>query len=231
MNELQLLRKVKLFWDIDGTLIRTNGAAALPFAKAVSDFAGIEVTIDRKKLSGYTDYEIAMYLLQTINVNVKLSNITKILEDYAVLLPSSLRTGVVEKIGLVDEVLHKLTMFPEIEIAIGTGNFLTGAKIKLGYIGLLDLFNESNIFCASEKYWNRDLIIKSAKDSLKDGQIGIVIGDSPKDIISAKNLSLKVFASPTGAHSRDELAMHGPDVILKDSWGYEDLIWELSNLD
>ena len=27
--------QIKLFWDIDGTLLRTNGAAAIPFADAV----------------------------------------------------------------------------------------------------------------------------------------------------------------------------------------------------
>ena len=41
VSELKLLKEVKLFWDIDGTLLRTNGAAALPFAKAVSEFAGV----------------------------------------------------------------------------------------------------------------------------------------------------------------------------------------------
>jgi phosphoglycolate phosphatase-like HAD superfamily hydrolase len=42
--------KTKLIWDIDGTLLRTNGAAAIPFAEAVSEFAGIPVFIDRKRL-------------------------------------------------------------------------------------------------------------------------------------------------------------------------------------
>jgi len=40
--------KTKLIWDIDGTLLRTNGAAAIPFSKAVSDFAGVNVEIRQK---------------------------------------------------------------------------------------------------------------------------------------------------------------------------------------
>ena len=33
----------KLFWDIDGTLLRTNGAAAKPFALAASELIGKEI--------------------------------------------------------------------------------------------------------------------------------------------------------------------------------------------
>ena len=72
INELKLLKKVKLFWDIDGTLLKTNGAAALPFAKAVSEYASVEVIIDRKKLSGFTDYEIAISLLGSIGITSSL---------------------------------------------------------------------------------------------------------------------------------------------------------------
>ena len=65
-----LYKKTKIFWDIDGTLLQTHGAAAVPFANAVSKFAGYEVQIERKKLSGFTDYEIAQYLLKSINFTV-----------------------------------------------------------------------------------------------------------------------------------------------------------------
>ena len=67
MQSAKICKKIKIFWDIDGTLLQTHGAAALPFANAVSKFAGQEVKIERKKLSGFTDYEIAQYLLKSIN--------------------------------------------------------------------------------------------------------------------------------------------------------------------
>jgi hypothetical protein len=41
---------IRLFWDIDGTLLLTHGAAARPFAKAVSEYAGKVIEIDRKNL-------------------------------------------------------------------------------------------------------------------------------------------------------------------------------------
>ena len=223
-NEPKLLRKVKLFWDIDGTLLRTNGAAALPFAMAVSEFAGIEVIIDRKKLSGFTDYEIALSLLSSIGITTSLENITTILNNYAEKLSESLNNGKVEKIGQIEQVLESMLKVSEIELAVGTGNFLPGAKIKLNYIGLMKYFDDNNLFCASENYWSRDLIINNAKNSLAADQIGIVIGDSPKDILSAKSSGLKNIAVTTGAHSGAELSKYSPSLILNEDWQFDDLV-------
>ena len=230
VNELKLFKKAKLFWDIDGTLLRTNGAAALPFAKAVSEYAGVEVVIDRKKLSGFTDYEIAISLLDSIGITTSLKDITLILKSYAEKLPTALDNGEVKKIGHIEKVLETLLKIPEIELAVGTGNFLPGAKIKLNHVGLMNYFNNNNLFCSSEIYWSRDLIINNAKNSLTTNQVGIVIGDSPKDILSAKASGLKNIAVATGAHSGAELAKYVPNLILSDNWQVNDLIDGINNL-
>jgi phosphoglycolate phosphatase-like HAD superfamily hydrolase len=230
VNELKLIKKVKLFWDIDGTLLRTNGAAALPFAKAVSEYAGVEVIIDRKKLSGFTDYEIAISLLGSIGITTSLKDITLILKSYVEKLPAALDNGEVKKIGHVEKVLETVLKIPEIELAIGTGNFLPGAKIKLNHVGLMNYFDNNNLFCSSENYWSRDLIINNAKNSLTSNQIGIVIGDSPKDILSAKASGLKNIAVTTGSHSHTELSEYKPDLILQEDWQVEDLIFGINIL-
>ena len=230
VNELKLLKRVKLFWDIDGTLLRTNGAAAIPFATAVSEYAGVEVIIDRKKLSGFTDYEIAISLLGSVGITANLKDITLILQNYAEKLPAALNSGVVKKIGNIERVLEILLKIPKIELAVGTGNFLPGAKIKLNHVGLMNYFDDTNLFCASENHWSRDLIINDAKNSLATDQIGIVIGDSPKDILSAKASGLKSIAVATGAHSSAELAKYVPNLILHDDWQVNDLIDGINNL-
>ena len=216
--------KTKLIWDIDGTLLKTNGAAAVPFAQAVSDFAGKTVAIDRKGLSGFTDYEIAMHLLKTHDIFFEINHITQILNAYVNNLPESLENIGIDLINNVDQVLEKLMELPEIELLIGTGNCFMGAEIKLKYAGLARFFLDQNFFCSSEQLWNRDLIIKTAKDSLSVNEIGIVIGDSPRDISSAKNSGLSVIAVPTGAHSYVELESHCPTEILNEHWRYSDLM-------
>jgi len=145
-------------------------------------------------------------------------------------LPASLNLGVVEKIGQIEQVFKSILEIPEIELAVGTGNFLPGAKIKLDHVGLMNYFDDNNLFCASENSWSRDLIINDAKNSLSTDQIGIVIGDSPKDILSAKASGLISIAIATGAHSSVELTKYVPNLILNDDWQVNDLIDGICNL-
>ena len=222
--------KIKLFWDIDGTLLQTFGAAAVPFAQAVSKFAGRDVQIDRKKLSGFTDYEIVKYLLDSKNIKTSFSQITKILTDYSELLINHLLSSEAKIIGGVDDSLKELSKMPNIELAIATGNFLEGAKVKLNYVQLMHFFDEKNLFCSTENEWSRDLVIGAAKKSLKAKQFGVVIGDSLRDIQSAKKSNLPVVAVATGVHSKYELRELNPDYILEANWSHIDLISSLSEI-
>jgi phosphoglycolate phosphatase-like HAD superfamily hydrolase len=77
------LKKFRLFWDIDGTLIRTNGAAAIPFKNAISNFLKHEFDLDRKKFSGFTDFEIIQSLVKNYGFKINNEDIEKILENYA----------------------------------------------------------------------------------------------------------------------------------------------------
>ena len=230
MQKVKIYKKIKIFWDIDGTLLQTHGAAAVPFAKAVSKFAGQEVQIERKKLSGFTDYEIAQYLLKSINLEIPFNEITQILNEYSLLLPSSLRESKTQLIGEVKKTLIMLNESPNIELAIGTGNCLNGALIKLKHVDLLKYFDKNNLFYATEKDWNRDLIIGTAKNSLAKDQVGLVIGDSPRDILSAKNSDIFVMAVATGAHSSIELLDMKPDYLLENSWTSDDLLKGLEKI-
>ena len=222
--------QIKLFWDIDGTILRTNGAAAIPFADAVENFTGTQVSIDRQELSGFTDYEIALHLMEISPEKENLQKVTKVLNFYSDILSASLEVGRVEKIGEVEEVFNLLQESPQVELAIGTGNCRKGAVAKLSHVRLLQFFESKNIFCASEENWNRDLVLLSAQKSVDQNQVGIVIGDSPKDILSAKSVGLKVIAVATGMHSEEELSKYSPDYILDNNWNYRSLNEAISKL-
>jgi phosphoglycolate phosphatase-like HAD superfamily hydrolase len=215
--------QIKLFWDIDGTVLRTNGAAAIPFADAVKNFTGSQVTIDRQELSGFTDYEIALHLMGISPEQENLQKVTEVLNFYTDHLSASLKVGKVEKIGEVEETFKLLRESPQVELAIGTGNCHKGALTKLSHVKLLRYFDLKNIFCASEENWNRDLVLLSAHKSLDHNQIGIVIGDSPKDILSAKSVGLRVIAVATGMHSEEALSRYSPNFILDHNWNYKNL--------
>ena len=220
----------KLFWDIDGTLLRTNGAAAKPFALAASELIGKEIIIDRKQMSGLTDYEIAKKLLESSNKKIDLKKISRMLDVYCELLPKSLKVGNVEKVGKINETLEMLSGIKTIKISIGTGNCLSGLNVKLSHVELLHFFDLDDIFYASEINWSRELIMEQAFKSLDLNQVGIVIGDSPRDIEVAKKSNLKVVAVTSGAHAKNELMVHCPDAILDSDWGLNELVNVLKNI-
>ena len=229
MNE-NISPNFKLFWDIDGTLLRTNGAAAKPFAFAASKLIGKEVIIDRKQMSGLTDYEIAKKLLESSNIKIDLKKISRMLEVYCELLPESLKVGSVEKVGKISETLEMLSEINTIQISIGTGNCLSGLNAKLSHVGLLKFFDLDDAYYASEINWSRELIMEQAFKSLNTTQVGVVIGDSPRDIEVAKKSNLKVVAVTSGAHTKNELMVHGPDAIIDSDWGLNELINALNDV-
>jgi len=222
MNEPSPIQSLKIFWDIDGTLLNTKGAAAEVFASTVSKFAGQNVKINRKDLSGYTDYEIAESLLESIGIKASIEDIKHILNEYVTNLPKCLEARNTEIIGCVRETLDKLSQLSCIELAIGTGNCQAGAKAKLEFVNLINYFNHKNIFCATEFIWNRDLVLKKANESLEINQTGVVVGDSVKDILSAKRYDLPIISVATGVHSVSDLIKHNPDCILESNWNYKE---------
>jgi len=218
------MKKFRLFWDIDGTLIRTNGAAAIPFKQALSNFLKQEVDLDRKKLSGFTDFEIIQSIAKNYDFKINDEDIEKILENYARGLPTALNAGNAHSINAISEVLAEIESSNEYENAIATGNCKPGAIAKLTHINLIDFFKTERIFHASVQNQSRDQIIAKAKESLDPGQVGVIIGDSPKDILSAKVNELRVLGVATGMHSVDELKAFQPDHVVENTWTKDTLM-------
>jgi phosphoglycolate phosphatase len=217
-------KRVRIFWDIDGTLIRTNGAAALPFKNAIMNYVGSPIDFDRKKFSGFTDYEIIQFVFADLNREIETSEIDKILSEYSSNLLVNLELGKAKQINKISDVLLALENSNEYENAIATGNCYLGAITKLTHIELINFFKPELLFHASPQNTSRDEIIAFAKKSLNVGQRGIIIGDSPKDILSAKTNGLPVLAVASGQHTVEELECFEPEHVLKSSWETEDLL-------
>jgi phosphoglycolate phosphatase-like HAD superfamily hydrolase len=225
-------KRVRIFWDIDGTLIRTNGAAVIPFKNAIMNFLGSSIELDRKRLSGFTDYEIIQSVFLDLNTEIEIDQIDQILSDYTTNLPSSLKSGNAIKINKISEVLMELENSREFENAIATGNCYSGAITKLSHTDLLKFFKPEKIFHANHQNITRDQIIAYAKKSLTAGQVGIIVGDSPKDIASAQKNELKILAVATGMHSEEELLNIQKFNVVGRDWQKSELldaIFEIAN--
>ncbi len=214
---------IELIWDIDGTLLNTRGLGAAPFCEAFTDHTSLPAVIDKKKLSGFTDFEIALSLMKDVGLREDIFLAEKILNTFANKLELILATEPPTILGDVLSALEHIKTSESLTNSIGSGNFLKGAIVKLKSAGLLDFFKNSEFFVATTELWDRNAIIESAANTRTEYR-KLVIGDSPRDISSARNSGLKVLAISTGQHSYDELLELAPDYILDSDWKLSDFL-------
>ena len=211
-------RQPTLIWDIDGTLLTTGGRGFRPFIDAINEFFSGEIKADYSKTHGLTDYETINFLLGANNIAINQERIEKALSVYSQNLNHVFTASPPEVLPGIIEVLDFVSNKTSWRQFIGTGNCLDGAKAKLSSTGLLEYFEESNLFCASQNANARVDVISNARNSLKSIEIGIVVGDTPADISCAKECGLKVIAVATGAFGAHDLQEHGADYVLERGW-------------
>lgn len=214
---------INLIWDIDGTLLNTKGLGAAPFCEAFTDHTGKPAIIDKKKLSGFTDFEIALSLMRDADLKEDLYLAEKILNSFATKLEGILAKNPPDLLGDIQKTLDFTESSINFVNSIGTGNFKAGAIVKLKSAGIYDYFQNSKFHVASSVLWNRDDIIQSAAEASPDS-LNLVIGDSPRDISSARFSGLPVLAVASGQHTFEELSSLEPDFILQKDWSLDDFV-------
>jgi phosphoglycolate phosphatase-like HAD superfamily hydrolase len=214
---------INLIWDIDGTLLNTKGLGATPFCEAFTDHTGKPAVIDKKKLSGFTDFEIALSLMRDAGIKEDIYLAENILNSFSVKLEGILANNPPELLGDVQHTLEFTETSSDFVNSIGTGNFRAGAIVKLKSAGIYKYFKDSKFHVATSDLWDRDAIINSAADA-GQGYLNLVIGDSPRDISSARFSNLPVLAVASGQHSVEELTNLKPDFILESKWSLDEFI-------
>jgi phosphoglycolate phosphatase len=212
---------ISLIWDIDGTLLTTKGKGVVPFCEAFTEVTGKPAIIDRRKFSGFTDFEIVLSLLDEVGIEKNLALAEEILDAFSRSLQVALSDSPPEILGAIEETLKFTNLSPEYTNSIGSGNFYKGAVVKLQKANLYQYFENSEFFVASKDCWNRDAIIQCAAKFCADSP-SLVIGDSPRDISSARASGLPVLAVATGQHGFEELLELNPDYLLRKDWNLED---------
>jgi phosphoglycolate phosphatase-like HAD superfamily hydrolase len=220
---------INLIWDIDGTLLTTKGKGVVPFCEAFTEVTGKPANIDRKKFSGFTDFEIVLSLMDDVGIERNFVLAEEILDAFSNSLQVVLSHSPPEILGAIEETLKFTDLSPKYTNSIGSGNFYKGAVVKLQKANLYQYFASSEFFVASKDYWNRDAIIHCAAKFCADSP-SLVIGDSPRDISSARASGLLVLAVATGQHGFEELLELNPDYILRTGWNLEDFKEALQSL-
>ena len=217
-----MTRRLLLF-DIDGTLVLTGGAGKRSMDRAFEEVFGVPEAFAEVSMAGRTDRWLVETALERHGVTATSERLAAFRARYLALLDAAIgepgcgRRGVMPG---VREALARLRARDDAHLALLTGNYAEGARIKLEHFGLWDHFAWGAF---GDDHAERDALARAAVAeasargiALADPAHAIVIGDTPFDIACARAAGARVVAVATGHHGLDELRAHQPDLALGD---------------
>lgn len=209
-----------ILFDVDQTLIFTDGAGRKAFEVALEILFGLKDGLKNVSISGKTDTSILYDALERKSLR---NHLTPELEtEFWKLYLSKLMITIksAERATILDgipELLKSLRQSPDVFLGLLTGNIKEGAKIKLEHF---DLWNYFPVGAFGDEHPDRNEIAKIAleRSSRHFNRIFddiFVIGDSLNDIACAKAIHAKSVIAATGSHSIEELFVERPYSLFK----------------
>ena len=202
------------FWDIDGTLIRTDKAGLYAFEQAVRELWDSPVDFRQIHSAGMTDYSIARQIIEAIVARpASHQEVKNLTGRYEELLLEHLAQREGRVMPAVSEILSALQAKGALSLLL-TGNSRKGAEMKMRKFSLGGFFDfEHSAFCEDSP--NRDDVANRALQKiLSRFEAGssrlFVIGDTPNDIRCGKMIGAYTISVATGTFSEQELASHEP---------------------
>jgi phosphoglycolate phosphatase len=120
----------------------------------------------------------------------------------------------------VRELLDALAPRDDLYLALLTGNYEAGARMKLEYF---DLWNYFPCGAFGDDAPHRNVLVPIALRTVEacggpafEPTATIVVGDTPLDVACAAHVGARSLAIATGSHSVEELSAAGADVVLPD---------------
>jgi phosphoglycolate phosphatase-like HAD superfamily hydrolase len=213
-TSLMIAPNSPLIWlfDIDGTLIVTDGAARDAFSDALFEMTGIEDDLSRVSFGGNTDPRILQQLLDAHGLQWDEPTRERFWRATYARMTTLLQPGRGRVLPGVRELLDRLEREPKWVPALLTGNSAEMARIKLDHYGLADRFQFG---AYGDEAPDRNALAQLAvRRSGLDSRRCLVLGDTELDIGCARAAGAWAVAVATGLRTRADLATHDPDLLL-----------------
>ena len=212
-----------LLFDVDGTLLRTNGAGRESTRRAMREVYGTEGRLETFHFGGRTDWQIVVELLDADDLAE--DDIVARLPDYHAALTRHLtdviRDYPVEACPMGVETVQGLLDRPEYALGLVTGNVGSTVPIKLQAAGYDPAWFPIGAYGheAQARQALPPLAIERAEAHFETRfppDRVIVIGDTPADVACARAAGAWAVLVNTGFESRETLVQAQADVLLDD---------------
>jgi phosphoglycolate phosphatase-like HAD superfamily hydrolase len=204
-----------VLWDVDGTLVASGGHGRYAFEEAFLEVVGrVPEHVD---YAGRTDHQIAMEMLGGTD-----EHLPAVLEQLVVKMAE--RKDALAAEGHVypgvPETLKALHEADGVINSLLTGNLEANAAVKVGAFGLdrwLDF--EAGAYGSDPHERRSDLVaIARGRAAAKYGEPtgAVLVGDTPLDVLAAREAGARAVAVATGFAELDALKASEPDALLQD---------------
>lgn len=217
--------KLRVLFDIDGTLLLTDGAGRAALGRALEVIYGTTGPLAGFNFHGKTDPQIVVELLtragvQEPEIRSRLSSVWPVyLEALERELEDRRLRGRIVLLPGVRELLASLERWPEVRLGLLTGNIEPAARLKLTAAGVSARFDVGGFGSDSEV---RIEIARIAVDRCRSASgpgaapAVVVVGDTPEDVACALAVGATAVAVATGRHGVAELEAAGADAVFED---------------
>lgn len=204
-----------VLFDIDGTLIRTDGAGRDAFTRVAETQFNVPDGMREIAFAGRTDPAIVRDFFLRHHIEPSPANFQRFFHAYVLCLEHLLPQRAGRVLPGVRESLEALKSLPHRPVAgLLTGNIRPGAQIKLRHFGLWHWFTVGGF---GDDHEDRSqiarLVAQRGSHQLGRPLAGeeiLVVGDTPLDIACARAIQAKTLAVATGPFSLPELQQHQP---------------------
>ena len=215
-----------VLWDVDGTLVHAGDAAVRAFDVAVERVIGRPAGAHGVRMSGKTDPQIALEILEFARVGAgeAQDHLPLVLEH----LESELTAAVHHLQGHgrvmpgVVELLARLHVAPDVVSSVLTGNIEPNGRRKVAAFGL-DRWLDLDVGAYGSDDHDRNKLVPIALAKLASQRAPApgpgdvwVVGDTPRDLECAQAGGARCLLVGTGRFRTEELRALGPDAAVND---------------
>ncbi len=217
-----------VLFDIDGTMLSSEGIGVRSINEAVSLLHNVDCTLEGISVGGRLDPLIWNDICEKYDIPCTEESHADFRSHYTEALLKNIQEVTVRTLPGVVSLIRSLTEMDAVTLGVVTGNYKETGVAKIVAAGF-----DSVLFTANA--WGTDGKVRKELPPVAIEKYGknepvVLLGDTVHDVTSGQSAGCKVIAVCTGSHDRATLAASEPDLLLDDLSDVEAVLHWITNI-